>query len=102
MISEPSAFSPNGQFLYCCDTINGAYTGKTVFENIKGFRGKFSPDGRSLVTVDDDAFYIYTLPKDSEPIFGVFQKAEPWSPPKPAKQSKPSTKKPLQKTIKKP
>lgn len=95
MVSEPSAFSPNGQFLYCRDTINETATGKTVFENLKGFRGKFSPDGRSLVTVDDEAFYIYTLPKDSEPIFGVFQKPEPWSPPKPAKHSTPSTKKPL-------
>ncbi len=102
MVSEPSAFSPNGQYLYCCDTINETATGKAIFENLKGLLGKFSPDGRSLVTVDDEAFYIYTLPKDSEPIFGVFQKPEPWSPLKPAKQSKPSTRKPLQKPIKKP
>lgn len=39
------------------------------------------------MTVDDEAFYIYTLPKDSEPIFGVFQKPEPWSPPKPMKRA---------------
>lgn len=78
----PSAFSPNDQFLLCEGVVVKSATGEAVFRGLKGHRGKFSPDGRSLVTLDDEAFYIYTLPKDSEPIFGVFQKPKPWSLPK--------------------
>lgn len=93
--SLPSAFSPNGTYLMCEGKVVQASTGEVAFKDLKGISGKFSPDGRSLVTVDDEAFYIYTLPKDSEPIFGVFQKPEPWSPPKRVKRTAPSTKKPL-------
>lgn len=93
--SLPCAFSPNGTYLMCEGTVVQAFTGEAVFKGLKGISGKFSPDGRSLVTVDDETFYIYTLPKDSEPIFGVFQKPEPWSPPKRVKRTAPSTKKPL-------
>lgn len=89
--SVPSAFSPNGKYLLCESTIVTADSGVLVFEGMQGKWGKFSPDGRSVVKYDDDAFYIYTLPKDSEPIFGLFQKPEPWSPPK-AKPSKVKTK----------
>ena len=94
MVSEPSAFSPNNKFIYCCDAVVVASTGKALFENLKGIQGKFSPDGYSLVTVDKDAFYIYTLPKDSEPIFGVFQAPQPWSPPGAVKPTKAPVKKP--------
>ena len=89
----PSAFSPNDKYLLCKGLIVHADTGETAFNDLKGTQGKFSPDGRSLVTVDDKAFYIYTLPKNSEPIFGVFQKPEPWSPPAAKKLLKTSAKK---------
>ena len=97
-VSTPYAFSPNDKYLLCDTMMVEVVTGKTAFDGLKGHRGKFSPDGRSLVTVDDQAFYIYTLPKDSEPIFGVFQKPAPWSPP----SSKKPVKTPSQKTTQKP
>jgi len=78
----PSAFSPNNAYLLCEGVIVDAATGQAAFNGLQGKHGKFSPDGRSLVTVDDKAFYIYTLPKDSAPIFGVFQEPKPWSLPK--------------------
>lgn len=97
-LGGPVAFSPNDAYLLTrAGYILTSATGEIAFKDLKGKSGKFSPDGRSLVTVDDEAFHIYTLPKDSGPIFGVFQKPEPWSPPKPAKRSRSSTKKPLKK-----
>lgn len=97
-VSTPCAFSPNDKYLLCDTMMVEVVTGKTAFAGLKGHRGKFSPDGRSIVTVDDEAFYIYTLPKDSEPIFGVFQKPEPWAPP----SSKKPVRMPSQKTTQKP
>ena len=79
----PVCFSANDAYLLVnSGSIIRTKSGEPVFQGLKGKSGRFSPDGLSLVTMDDEAFYIYTLPKDSEPIFGVFQKPEPWSPPK--------------------
>lgn len=82
----PVAFSWNSAYLFISETGVSAWptrnvlarlvdvaTDQIIFDNLKGHvAAKFSPDGLSFVTTDDNNFYIYALPKGSPPLFGKY------------------------------
>ena len=83
---SPVAFSWNSAYLFISETGVSAWptrnvlarlvdvaTDQIIFDNLKGsVAAKFSPDGLSFVTTDNNNFYIYSLPTGSPPLFGKY------------------------------
>lgn len=67
-------YSWNGDYLFTSKgLLISAKTGDVVAADLHGNKGvRFSPDGRSFVSSDEEAFYIYTLPEQTGPLFGKY------------------------------
>lgn len=58
------AFSPDDQYLLTTKHVVNLKTGEIVGSNYIGTEGKISPDNKTLLTKDDQFFYIYKIGKD--------------------------------------